>query len=90
MRNYLPSASQFTALGTNQGAVLDWHLRTIEEEIAGLQSGYISPDHHGRTYHIKLARRRMKRLVKLANDFGYWLDDEPADANQPSETQATA
>ncbi len=77
-RTRLPTPKEFAALGVNQDAVLEWHRHQIEEEISGLQDGWIHPDHRGRAYYMKLARARLNRLFKLANDFGYWLDKDEA------------
>ena len=78
-RNRIPTADQFAVLSfADQGAVLCCYLDEIEEEISGLKSGWIRPDHRGRGYHLKLARARLKRLTKLANDFGYWLNEDEA------------
>ncbi|PZX52812.1 hypothetical protein LX76_02442 [Cereibacter changlensis] len=75
--HYLPSARALHMMSDpDRGAILDYHLRQIEDEISGIQSGYITVNHKGRAHYLSLARARMRRLVKLAQSFGYW-EDEP-------------
>ncbi|MCV0394369.1 MAG: hypothetical protein K5872_15985 [Rhizobiaceae bacterium] len=65
--NRLPSADQFAKLGTNQAAVLEWHLRQIQDEIVGLKDGYIwTTNGLTKARALRNARRRLKRLEKLA------------------------
>lgn len=60
----------------DRAVILEYHQRILEEEIAGLESGYIVATHRGKAYQLNLSRARMRRLVKTANDYGLWLDDD--------------
>ncbi|RNF33981.1 hypothetical protein [Paracoccus methylarcula] len=56
----------------------DRRLRGLEAEIAGLHSGEITPWYGGKAYQLKLSNARLCRLVKRANEYGLWLDEEVA------------
>lgn len=76
MTHRIPTPAEFARLSvSDQWQILDWHLNQIETEIAGIKEGSIT-GRGGKHYLLKLARARMKRLEKLAHDFGYWTDDK--------------
>lgn len=56
----------------------DLRLRDLGTEIAGLQSGDITPWYGGKAYQLKLSNARLRRLVKRANEYGLWLNEEVA------------
>ena len=78
--HYLPRASVLEKMGEyDRAQVLDYHLRQLEEEIDGLKSGYIYvTDGKGRAHQLRLVRARMRRLVALAQSFGFWLEEKEA------------
>ncbi|QEU08695.1 hypothetical protein [Paracoccus yeei] len=59
----------------DRAMVLDVHLRNLEAEIQGIKDGTIF-GRGGKSYLLKLANARMRRLVKTANAYGLWLDDD--------------
>ncbi len=70
----LPSSDQFAKLSViDQSGVLEYHWAQIEAEIWGLKSGTIRTERRPRSHYLKLARTRMRRLEKLAHDFGHGL-----------------
>lgn len=77
--HYLPRASVLDKLSVdNQIAVLDYYARRLDDEIAGIESGYYIVNHKGKAHNLRLAKARMRRLVKLAQSYGYWLDEKEA------------
>ncbi len=74
-RNYLPSNTSFANMSrSDQGWLLDRNLSEIQEEIAGLQSGYIIYERGGKVRGIAHANTRKGRLFALARRFGFSLE----------------
>lgn len=77
--HYLPRASVIEKLcASDRGKVLDAYMSALEDEIAGIQSGSVVVNHKGRAHQLRLVRARMRRLVALAQSFGFWLEDQKA------------
>ena len=75
----LPRASVLEKLcASDRGKVLDAYMSALEDEIAGIQSGSVIVNHKGRAHQLSLARARMRRLVALAQSFGFWLEEKEA------------
>lgn len=76
----IPTAQAFSQLSTgDQGLILDLHLHQIEYEIDGLRTGYMwTTEGRSRAHHLQLLYARRRRLVRLAQSFGYWEDDDQA------------
>lgn len=73
----IPCPAEFYRLSvSDQWQILEFWLKDITEEIDGLRLGYIYiSDGKGPPHYLRLARARLHRLTKLANLFGFWLED---------------
>lgn len=82
--HYLPRASVLDRLSDHdRAAIFDARRRKIEEEVCRT----VLDTSDGRARFLKSARDRMKRLERLAQSYGYWLDEplsiEPCYDSQP-------
>ena len=66
---------------TDQVILLEHHRLWIARELEYLKAGdVLITDHRGIGYHRALYQAKMRRLVKLAQSFDYWLDDDTKSA----------
>jgi len=80
----LPTAAAFASLSpVDQGAVLDWHRRQLDDEEATFSPANLKSGHAHFTHGMTMAkfkrslRERRGRLDRLAAEFGFWRE-EPA------------
>ena len=62
----------------DRAAVLDVHLRELEDSIAGLDSGEATPMKGTVEEALDEAREARKELIKVAQGYGLWLDEVAA------------
>lgn len=78
--HYLPRASVLDKMPEgNRVAVLEYHRLWIERDLEYLKAGdVLITDHRSTGYHRSLLLAKKRRLVSLAQSYGYWLSDEQA------------
>ncbi|WP_273688926.1 hypothetical protein [Ketogulonicigenium vulgare] len=78
--HYLPSRNTLSNMyQSNRETILELHLKDINEEIAGLKSGYIIvTDGRGKAHHLKLANARRRHVLKVAKEFDYEVPEQAA------------